>query len=120
MWHYVGVAVLAGALGLAGGWRVQSWRWAAADAERIAAQAESDRLAREAADRVAVGFEAKREAIRVEQRVITREVDRVVEVPLYRNVCLDDAGLRVVAAAAGAASSAGEPGPAVPASGAAR
>ena len=121
LWHYVGAAAVAAAVGFAAGWRVQGWRWSAADAERVVAQAEADRLARVAADRAAGTFEARREAIRVEQRVITREVDRVVDRPVYRDgVCLDADGLRLVAAAAGAPASAAEPGPAMPASDAAR
>lgn len=43
-------AVLAGLVaGFGGGWKVQAWRWAAADAERAQVQAEAQRLAARAA-----------------------------------------------------------------------
>ena len=121
LWHYVGAAVVAAAVGFTAGWRVQGWRRSAADAERVVAQAEAERLARVAADRAAATFEGRREAIRVEQRVITREVDRVVDRPVYRDgVCLDADGLRLVAAAAGAASNPAVADPGLPASAASR
>lgn len=51
--------------------------------------------------------DAKADAV---YRTITKTVDRVVERPVYRNVCLDADGLRNVnAALAGAAANPGQP-----------
>lgn len=112
----VAAALLAGlALGGTAGWQVQGWRWAAADAARVQAEHEAQRGQERAADAAAARHEAARADIQSRQRVITREVERVVEVPLYRRECLDADGLRLVAAAAGAAASASQPAPGVPA-----
>ena len=107
-------ALLAGLLaGFGGGWKVQAWRWAAADGARAEARAEAERLQARAADAAAERHGAELARLAAERRVITREVERVVESPVYRNVCLDGDGLRVVAAAAGSASAAGQSAPAV-------
>lgn len=120
IYTHAAAVVLGLALGFAGAWQVQVWRWRAADADRLEQQQQARRAQEQQADAAGVRFEQGREAIRAQQRVITREVERVVESPVYRDVCLDPDGLRLVAAtAAGAASGAGEPAPAVPASAAA-
>lgn len=50
-------------------------------------------------------------------RTITKEVDKLVERPVYRNVCLDDDGLqRINEALTGAPAVASQPDPAVSAS----
>ncbi len=114
-------AALAGlALGGAGAWQVQAWRWRAADAERLELEREARRAQERTADAAALAHERDRAAIRVQQRIITREVERVVESPVYHDVCLDADGLRIVAQAAGAAADPGQPAPALPAASAAR
>lgn len=45
------------------------------------------------------GLEKDNAKARIITRTITTEVDRVVEKPIYRNVCLDDAGLCLARAA---------------------
>lgn len=61
------------------------------------------------------GREKDREKTRVVYRTITQSVDKVVERPVYRNVCLDDDGLRLAnAALSGALSTAREPDDRVP------
>lgn len=45
---------------------------------------------------------------------VQKEVDRVVEKPVYSNVCLDDDGLRILADGIKARHTGGEPKPAVP------
>lgn len=111
-------ALLAAVLaGFGAGWQAQAWRWRAADAERLEGERESERHAARVADGAATGHEQARERIRVERQVVEREVERIVDRPVYRDgVCLDADGLRLVAAAAGAASAAGQPAPALPAS----
>lgn len=117
----IAAALIAGlALGGTAAWRVQTSRWAAADAQRLEVEREARRGLARAADGAAQRHETTRAAIRAQQQIISREVERVVESPVYRDVCLDADGLRLVAAAIGAAASAGQPAPAVPASAAAR
>jgi hypothetical protein len=105
-------ALLAGA---AAAWQVQSWRWEAADARRLQTE-QRDRLRRmERMDGASVAHEQRRVELRREAQIITREVERVVEVPLYRGECLDAAGLQLIDRALGAASDPGQPAPAMPA-----
>lgn len=105
-WRLMLAAGAAAAAGYAG-WSLRDGQ---AARERVAilerAQTDAD-LQRRHTEGIAAELERTRELARRKQRVITREVDRVVEV--YRDrPCLDDAGLRVVAAAL-AASAPGEP-----------
>ena len=115
-------AVIAAAVFLAG--LATGIKWHAGQ-DAIAAQA----LAKaEAKDRhvkaekitvAAVGLEKAKETVRTQFVTIDREVDRVVEKPIYLRECLDDDGLRQLNAAIGAGRNSGQPAPAVPASGAA-
>jgi len=50
LWHAVAVALVAASVGAAGAWKVQAWRWRAADADRIEAVAEAARLREKAQD----------------------------------------------------------------------
>lgn len=75
-----------------------SIRKAGMDAVR-AEWAEANRLQREKeaaqAGKAAEKLEGKREKAKVIYRTITKEVDKVVERPVYRNVCLEPDGLRI-------------------------
>jgi multidrug efflux pump subunit AcrA (membrane-fusion protein) len=90
------------AAGVGAGWKVRSWRCAAADAQRLATDAESQRLQVQAATGAAARHEVEKARIAQQRRVITREVDRVitVETAAAAAVCLGPDGLRIVAAAA--------------------
>ena len=61
--------------------------------------AEANRIARAAEEKKAQAAATKTEAVRVEIRyrtkTITKEVDKLVDRPVYRNVCLDTDGLRL-------------------------
>lgn len=87
-------------------------------AHEAAARATAKKLDR--IDVAAVGHEADKAKIRTEFLTITEEVERVVEKPVYRNICFDADGLRLIAAATGRSEGAGEPAPAVPGPGAAK
>ena len=61
--------------------------------------AEANRIARAAEEKKAQAAATKTEAVRVEIRyrtkTITKEVDKIVDRPIYSNVCLDTDGLRL-------------------------
>lgn len=113
MFAYVVTALVAALLACSGAWKVQDWRYAAKEAERLEAAREATRMNERAADGASVSFEVAREKIRTEFVVVTSEVEKIVEKPIYRNVCLDDDGLRALSAAIGHKPSASEPAPAV-------
>lgn len=110
------LAFLAG--GGASGWAARGWKAAADDQQRRDDEAEAARLNARQVDGAAQALEVKRAATEIRWRTVVKEVDRVVETPVYRNLCLDDDGLRLIAAEVGARA-ASQPAPAVPSASAA-
>jgi hypothetical protein len=95
IWAYVGGAAVL--VGFGAGWTVHSWK---ADSERArgeraaALQLEGQqRGVHEASTRYQAGVAE----IQVRERVVTKEVERVLEKPVYREQCLDDDGMRLLA-----------------------
>lgn len=113
MYLYAAI-LLAGLLsGFAGGWKVQAWRH---DSAALAAQEqarETERMRRQAANSAAGKHEQARERIRVQIETVREEVERVIEKPVYRNVCLDPDGLHALAEAARSTGYPGKPSGAV-------
>ncbi len=115
---HVWAAILGAALAAWGTWQVQDWRHTAAESRRIEAEQETARLRARAASQASAAHEQTRAQVAAEIRTVTVEVDRVVERPVYRDRCIDDDGLQLIARAIGQrAADPGEPGPAVPAAG---
>lgn len=114
IWTHAVAAIVAGALAFAGAWKTQDWRYGAKEADRLAAVVEQKRINEKAADGAATGHETDKAKAKVQFRTIYQEVERVVEKPIYRNVCLDDDGLRLIATAIGAKPSASQPETGVP------
>lgn len=88
--------LLSAALAFGSAWKIQDWRHDAAELTRQEDAAELVRLAARKADVAAVSHEEFKERERVVYQTITETVDRIVERPVYRNVCLDDDGLAVL------------------------
>jgi hypothetical protein len=85
------------ALGSAGGWQVHAWKAGADERDRLEKTAQAGRDDAKRMDRAAEKFEtAQSQAQRREAHVI-QEVIRVIEKPVYRERCLDDDGLRLLA-----------------------
>lgn len=111
---HTAAALLAAAMAATGAWRVQGWRHAAAERDRLAAQQEAARINRRAADVAAATYEQQRAAQAARTVTITREIERVVQNPAYAGECLDADGLRLLRAAAAGGAAPSEPAPAVP------
>lgn len=110
-----GVAVIAILGAFTAGWKVESWRWGAA--ETAVAEANIHAIEAQAAKNnvASAALATKEENVRVVTQTITRTVNKIVEKPVYRNVCLEPDGLRAVnSALAGQAPVAGQPDGAVP------
>jgi hypothetical protein len=99
MYVYVAVFLFALSTGFAGGWKVQAWRYGAQEAERLAVEHAVEEQRRDVADTASAGLETDRTAIRTEFKTIYSEVERVVEKPVYRDVCIDADGLRILSGA---------------------
>ena len=88
---------------------------AIAENARQVNQRATERLQRQNSNTAAVAHESDKVRIETEYRDVIKEVQRVVEKPVYRNVCLDPDGLSVIGdALARAYNDPGEPGNAVP------
>ena len=59
-------------------------------------QRAEERMRRQNANTAAVAFEGDRVRIETEFRDVIREVDRVIEKPVYHSACFDSDGLRVI------------------------
>ena len=114
IYTHAAAALAAAALAFAGAWKVQDWRYGAQEAARLEQEREARVLRARSVDNAAASHEVEREQVAAEFKVITREVERIVEKPVYRNVCLDDDGLRVIGKAIGASSNPSQPASAVP------
>lgn len=114
IYTHAAAAIVAAVVAAAGTWKVQDWRYTAREAERLEAQREITRANALAADNASATHEATKAAARVEFKTIYQEVERVVEVPVYRNVCIDADGLRILGRAIRGDTAAGESAPALP------
>lgn len=105
-----GIFVAGGAAGI----KWHAGQDAIAENARQVNQRAVERLQRQNTDTAAERHEKAKVEIEVRYETITKEVQHVVEKPVYRNVCLDDDGLRVLGAAlAGPAGVASQPARAV-------
>lgn len=103
------------------GWKVNGWRRDAAEAQQTESRMREDAKAREAAqdlghenqqraDAASTKGESDFDKIKTQFQVVTQTVDRIVEKPVYRNVCFDDDGLRALRSAIDATTSSGAAG----------
>ena len=115
-----GAAAISAVLSFGAAWQIQSWRQ---DADRYAAAQDLARSQRDNAklvDRAAEAYQVKQADAEVRERVVVKEVLRVVQQPVYRERCLDDDGMRIIADDIDAANARRGIAPAVPASAASR
>ena len=87
---------------MASGWTVRGWYEAKQIAEARQAVERHD-------SKVAAALEARMAELKANERIIEREKLKIIDRPVYRNVCLDADGVRIANAAKnGAAKPAGE------------
>ena len=112
IWAYVGAGALAA--GLAGGYYLRDLQADADDKARLE-QANKDAMRRaENADRASATYESAKDATQARERVVIKEVTRVVTRPVYRNECVDADGLRILADDIAARTAPRQPAPALP------
>ena len=111
IWAYVGAGALVA--GLAGGWCARDVKADADDKNRIELAAKDAARRAEHADTAAQGYEIVKANDEVRERIVTKEVIRVVQKPVYRNECVDADGLRILAADIAARTTTGQPAPTV-------
>jgi len=114
MYVYLLAALLALSVGFGSGWKVRAWKASSDDADRVSQVAHDAAVKAERVDTAATAHEAFKAAVQVREHIVYREVERVIEKPVYSNVCLDDDGLRIIAADIAARTAPSEPAPALP------
>lgn len=115
LYTHAAAALLAAALASAGTYKLQEWRYAAKDRDRMAAAQELKRNNERAAAVASTGYETRRATAQIVATATAMEVNRVIETKpdFSAGQCFDADGLRILRAAA-AGSAPGQPGPAVP------
>ena len=113
---WIKLALIAGIFlaGVASGVKIQAGLTAQRDLATAQAGAKEQARRVDKIDAAAVGYEADKAHIRTQFKTIIKEVDRVVQKPVYLNICFDDDGLRAARAAIGPAATASQPAPALP------
>ena len=97
LYTYIAAALIAAAaLSGFGTWKVQDWRYAEKENERLEQEAEAKKIREKAISAASDTQEKTREKERVVYRTITKTVDRIIERPVYSNVCLDDDGILAI------------------------
>ena len=99
--------------GLASGVKIHAGLTAQRDLATLQAGAKEQARRVDKIDVAATGHEADKAHIRTQFKTIIKEVDRVVQNPVYLHVCFDDDGLRAARAAIGPAAPASQPAPAL-------
>ena len=102
-------SLCAGVIGFGSGWTVNEWKRDAADKARIEAEAVLKDKQVVKADTASTGFEEKRTTNEIRYRTVTVTLEKVVDRPVYLNVCLDDDGLRVLNSQINRSADPGEP-----------
>ena len=113
---WIKLALIAGIFlaGLASGVKIHAGLTAQRDLAAVQAGAKERARRVDKIDAAATGHEADKAQIRTQFKTIIKEVDRVVQNPVYLHVCFDDDGLRAARAAIGPAAPASQPAPALP------
>ena len=96
-WARLFVTVMVGfAAGGWAAWQTQNWRAAHAELKRMEAAQAQHALNEKRSYNASDSYQKESANVRTEYRTRTRIVRQIVDRPVYRNVCLDDAGLREV------------------------
>jgi hypothetical protein len=108
------LALLAIAVSALTGWTVRGWKDDSEELKDVKkTQAVVDAF-REHEAKVAGVLEQRLQQLRANQTIVEREREKVVDRPVYRNVCLDADGLRLIEQARTGATAASQPARSLP------
>ena len=110
----LGGYLVAGVLGIGLGWAAHGY---VQDADRVnQLETEAKKVADNAqrANAAGAGFETDKANNGARHDAVTVEVEKIVDRTVYRNVCLDDDGLRILNGQIERAARAPQPGPGLP------
>ena len=90
------IAIVSALAGFGGGWKIQDWRCEAKENARVAAEAEGRKMKEKTATTASTNYEVKKEKLRIKYVKTTEYVDRFIDRPVYKNVCMDEDGLKAI------------------------
>ena len=96
MYTYLLTVIISVVLTFTSVWKVQEWRYEAKDKARIEAEAEARKFKEKTMSGASVAYETKKEVQRVKYVKVVETVDRIVDRPVYKNVCIDEDGLKAI------------------------
>ena len=79
-----------------GGWTVRGWKEEADAAKQKARDSELVVALQKRDENTAAAVEKKLSGLRANERLIEREIPKIIDRVVYRNECLDDDGLRLI------------------------
>ena len=91
---FVALAVLLAAFG--GGWHVRGLVEAVEDAKQAEAMQRAVDAFHAHEKSIATTLDEKLKSLKASERVIEREVPKIIDRPVYRNVCIDSDGMRLL------------------------
>lgn len=77
-------------------WQIQDWRFEAKEKERLEQMQEAKKMREKQISTASAAYEKKKEVTRVKYVTITQEVEKLVDRPIYKNVCLDADGIKAI------------------------
>lgn len=90
-------AVVAALLGFGAGWKVKAGIYAQAELDRQEKVRVDARKDMHRVETAALNYVAGEDQAEARERIVIKEVIRVVSKPVYREQCLDDDGMRILA-----------------------
>jgi hypothetical protein len=97
------------------GWIARGWKEDSQDLHAAKAIDKAVAAFRTHEENIANSLEKALSKLRANQRVVEKHRETVIERPVYRNICLDDDGLRLIEAARTGQAPASQPAAQVPA-----
>ena len=89
-------AALAGLLVFGSAWKIQDWRFDSKEKERLEQVQEAKRMREKRVVTASANYEKKKEVTRVKYVKVIEEVEKIVDRPVYKNICLDDDGIKLI------------------------
>ena len=87
---------LAGVLAFGSAWKIQDWRFDAKEKERLEQVQEAKQMREKQISAASANYEKKKEVTRVKYVKVIEEVEKIVDRPVYKNICLDEDGIKLI------------------------
>lgn len=89
-------AAISAVLAFGSAWKVQDWRFDAKEKERLEFAQEAIKMREKAVDTASTNYEKKKEATRIKYVTVIETIEKIVDRPVYKNICIDEDGLKAI------------------------